>query len=359
MSKLFVNGCSVTLGAELAEETKYYDEDKTRPYQWCDVDYRAEHRWSSVLAEKMNLEPVNIARGGGSNWRIWRTTLDYFNKPENQNFKGAAVIQLSGPERFQIPINENFVDRWEPARPCAVYCDNDDHVGPDFSGWNKGGMYSDTKDLSGLARVEEYSHWCSLGIRDLRENDDERLTSFSLMKDEILSHALFSSPIHQSMDTLRLIESLIYMFRSKNIPCYIWDAFHNIEVWNNVLSGLKFIDEAETCTSITRDIKSGGFGKILDLFTDPQAFYDMRPMKQETYYNHLRESQMYGKMLDKLESVMSMPEISTKLFSRMYIHQDHPDFVGKMPGLHPDEKCHREIANHLYLEMKGKGIWIH
>lgn len=356
MSKLFANGCSVTLGAELAEETKYFDDDKTRPYQWVDVDYRAEHRWSTVLAKKMNLEPVNISRGGGSNWRTWRTTLDYFNKPENQNFEGVAVIQLTGPERFQIPINENFVDRWHPARPCAVYCGNEDHVGEDFSAWSKGGIYSEMKDLSGIGEVEEYSNWSNAQIRELIEKE-ERLTNFSLMKNEILSHVFFDSPINQSLDTLRLIESLVYMFRSKNIPCYIWDAFHNMEVWQSVLSGLKFIDKAETCTSITRSIKSGDFHEIMDLFVNPQEFYDMGTFKQETYYQHLREGEIYGKMLDKLESVISMPEVSDKIFNRLYVNPDHPEFVGRMAGLHPDEKCHQEIANHLYFEMKGKELW--
>lgn len=359
MDKLFVNGCSITLGAELSEETRYFDGDKNRPYQWVDPDQRAQLRWSTVLAEKLNLEPVNLARGGGSNWRTWRTTLDYFDNPDNKNFSGAAVIQLSGPERFQVPINENFVNRWQPSRPCAVMCDNDGHVGADFIGWSKGGIYSDTQDLCGLASVEENSNWNSHDLRELRNNNDERLTNFNLMKDDILSHDLFNSPIHQSLDTLRLVESLVYMFRSKNIPCYIWDAFHNVEMWNWVLAGLKVIDEAETCTSVSRLVSSGNFDRIMNLFSDPQEFFDMGSFKQETYYNHLREGRIYDKMLYKLESVTSMPEMSTKLFSRMYLHPDHPDFVGKMPGYHPDEKCHREIANHLYFEMKGKEVWKH
>ena len=39
MTKLFVNGCSITLGVELGEELRYFDESK-EGYMAVDHDYR-------------------------------------------------------------------------------------------------------------------------------------------------------------------------------------------------------------------------------------------------------------------------------------------------------------------------------
>ena len=112
MPKLFTNGCSITLGAELGEETRTF-EDGTK-FQHCDVNYRTAHRWSTLLAEMLEMEPKNLSRGGGSNWRIWRTTQDYLL----ENSVSLAVIQMTEPSRFQIPISYDFVDKW-PACPSS------------------------------------------------------------------------------------------------------------------------------------------------------------------------------------------------------------------------------------------------
>ena len=75
MPTLLTNGCSITLGAELGETTKTHKDGFE--YQHCDTDYRENNRWSSKLASKFDMKPINLARGGGSNWRIWRNTQDY------------------------------------------------------------------------------------------------------------------------------------------------------------------------------------------------------------------------------------------------------------------------------------------
>ena len=108
MPNLLTNGCSITLGAELGETTKTHKSGFE--YQYCDTDYRHNNRWSTKLAMKLDMKPINLARGGGSNWRIWRTTQDYLlDKTAN-----LAVIQMTEPSRFQIPISYDFVKKWKP-----------------------------------------------------------------------------------------------------------------------------------------------------------------------------------------------------------------------------------------------------
>ena len=115
MSKLFVNGCSITLGAELGETPKHFG---GRVINEVDFEYRTKHRWSTVLKDILGMdEVVNLARGGGSNWRTWRTTLDWFDTNDDPDL---AVIQLSGTDRFQIPINEKyFAAHYD--MPCLLY----------------------------------------------------------------------------------------------------------------------------------------------------------------------------------------------------------------------------------------------
>ena len=124
MPKLLTNGCSITLGAELGESTKTHKSGFE--YQHCDTDYRHRERWSTKLADKLDMEPINLARGGGSNWRIWRNTQDYLL--ENQ--VDFAVIQMTEPSRFQIPISYDFVDKWHPTEMVTNFFD-----------WASGGIY--------------------------------------------------------------------------------------------------------------------------------------------------------------------------------------------------------------------------
>jgi len=357
MSKLFVNGCSISLGAELGEETRYYDTEKKEPYQWVDTKYRREKRWSTLLSQKLNTGVVNISRGAGSNPRTWRTTLDFFNKPQNIEYDGIAVIQLTGPERFQIPINERFLNLWEPTYPCEE-CDGvrGHHTDGDFNEWAKGGVYSpDDDDLDPV--IEEYSHWNQHSIQSLfSENIEQR--HFVNMKTEVIGNHKFNSPIHQVLDTLRYVESLVYFFRAKRIPCYMWDALGNLRLMNVVLDGLKVVEESETCGALSRYIRDGNkYMQIIDLFCDGEEFWGMDKKIQEKYYLFLRETKLYDKIYNKINSVKSMPEMSQTDFGDMFLNKTHPSFVGKMPGGHPDEKCHEAIATKLYDEIMEKKLW--
>lgn len=358
MFKLFVNGCSITLGAELGEETRYFDVKGNEPYQWVDTEFRKKHRWSTVLANKLGCDAVNISRGAGSNWRTWRSTLDFFNKPENSDFEGIAVIQLTGPERFQIPINERFLELWEPTYPCEE-CDGvrGHHTDGDFNNWAGGGIYSpDDDDLDPV--IEEYSHWNAGNLRLLESEDNIEQRHFVNMKTEILSHFKFVSPIHHTLDTMRICESLISFFRAKNIPCYIWDALGNLRLMNRVLVGLEYIDKAESCGAISRFIREEqNYLTIIDVFQNPEEFWDMDKKLQEKYYLFLRESKIYDKLYNKVESMKSMPEMSWNDFGDLYLNEKHPAFVGKMPKGHPNVACHEAIATKLYDELVEKKLW--
>lgn len=320
MSKLFVNGCSITLGAELGETTKRNPDGST--FQDVDFEYRTAHRWSTVIKDILGMdEVVNLARGGGSNWRTWRTTLDWFDTNDDPD---VAIIQLSGTDRFQIPINEKYF---------AAHYDM-----PDWENWVAGGRYCSENDVY---PVEEYSHWAPrqnvvLGLQD------------GPHKQDVEAHLKFNSPIFQALDNMRLIETMISFFRARNIPCYIWDGLTTLPTIKAVLFCLKEIESGQGNTIV---------GNIIEALSDPEWFYDFD--KKENYYSFLTLAKVYDKVYNKWQKLQSMPELSMRNFSDLFISEKHPDFVGKMPGYHPDEKCHREIANHLYFEMRGKGIWNH
>jgi hypothetical protein len=82
--KLFANGCSYTAGHGEVHDTNGVlipPQDFTWPYQ-MDMDY-----------------VVNMSRRGGSNDRILRTTMNYFNKNNAEDY--IAVIQWTSPVRFE------------------------------------------------------------------------------------------------------------------------------------------------------------------------------------------------------------------------------------------------------------------
>ena len=317
MSKLFVNGCSITLGAELGETPKHFGD---RVINEVDFEYRAKHRWSTVLKDILGMdEVVNLARGGGSNWRTWRTTLDWFDTNDDPDL---AVIQLSGTDRFQIPINEKYF---------AAHYDM-----PDWENWVTGGQYCPENDVY---PVEEYSHWTVRQVNDMSDGP---------LKRDLPTDFKFNSPIFQALDNMRLIETMISFFRARNIPCYIWDGLTTLPTIKAVLFGLEQIERGQGNTKIS---------DIIESLSDPEWFYDFD--KKENYYSFLTLAKVYDKVYNKWQKLQSMPELSMKNFSDLFISEDHPEFVGKMAGYHPDVKCHHEIANHLYFEMRGKGIWNH
>ena len=70
--KIFVNGCSITWGAELEGlgHDSVHSESATK--------IREEKRYSTILGNKLNAEVVNIAQSGVSNDWIVEKTISWF-----------------------------------------------------------------------------------------------------------------------------------------------------------------------------------------------------------------------------------------------------------------------------------------
>jgi len=108
--KLFTNGCSFTWGAEILENQFGMS---PMPFDNISEDlikyetFREEHVWAYFLKDKFDdVEKYdNIARGGGSNKRIVRTTLDYFINLINKGIRVddyVAVIQWTDMNRTEV-----------------------------------------------------------------------------------------------------------------------------------------------------------------------------------------------------------------------------------------------------------------
>ena len=106
---LIANGCSHTSGAEI---------------EYLKQDSCYSKAWPQHLADKLNLESINLARSGASNKRVIRTTIDYIGnlflkgvKPE-QIF---VIILWPGSYRTEI-YKEMFLENpiWQGWVPLVV-----------------------------------------------------------------------------------------------------------------------------------------------------------------------------------------------------------------------------------------------
>jgi hypothetical protein len=79
---IYTNGCSYTAGHGLENEI--------------------EERYSKFLADKFGAEDINQSEGGGSNQRIFRTTLDWISENQDKLKDTVFVIQLTYPVRNEI-----------------------------------------------------------------------------------------------------------------------------------------------------------------------------------------------------------------------------------------------------------------
>ena len=106
--KLFTNGCSFTWGAEILQS-----QFGIMPFDNISEDsikyetFRKEHVWAYFLKEKFHdVEKYdNLARGGSSNKRIVRTTLDYFLNLIDKGIRVddyVAVIQWTDMNRTEV-----------------------------------------------------------------------------------------------------------------------------------------------------------------------------------------------------------------------------------------------------------------
>ncbi len=83
---LFVNGCSFSAGHDEVHDMQ----GKLTP----PLDYV----WSNQIADKFD-NITNYALAGGSNDRIFRTTMEYFSKGPVDTI---AIIQWTSPIRFEV-----------------------------------------------------------------------------------------------------------------------------------------------------------------------------------------------------------------------------------------------------------------
>lgn len=348
MSKLFCNGCSITLGAELGEFKDYFDEAKTEPFMNVDTQYRKDHRWSTILANKLGYQPVNIAKGAGSNWRIWRTTLDYFNRPENRDFEGMAVIQLTGTERWQMPINETFIHQFHS------HLDKDDR---EFVDWIKGGIYAPDHDDADPV-VEEYLPWNQGNMRYVKDRSHKMHEHYSdEMISDIVAQTRYISPIHNCLDLMRIMESLIYFFKGKDIPLYFWDGMRNFTTIENVKKCLHNMENFDSEDHFVEFMRTGNFAAIIELFYDYERFLSSDERSHRAFYRFIKHTKLYDRVVHKWEMLRERKELIYVDFADMYMSNitlDRPrrhwstSFVGAKPGGHPDEKCHQAISDKLY-----------
>lgn len=345
MNKLFFNGCSITLGAELGEHKAFFDEAKTEPYMNTDFVYRHNHRYSTLVADKLGMEPINIARGGGSNWRTWRTTLDWFDS--HPDFDGAAIIQMSGMERFQVPASEYVIDNVDLSGKKM-------NIG--IVNLLMGGMYDPMRDHT--IPVEEYTHWNIGALSNLWEEGHAIHNHYKNLRDDIMSWRKLGSSLWSVMDYLRHCQTMIHYFRSKNIPCYIWDGMANIRAAVETIAALKFISEPESLDELHEQLLlPNNFSQITVLFRQPDEFWEMSKETKDSYFTMIRESKMYYRIYTKWNELKEMPEFSRHDWSDMYMNPKHPKFVGCKPQRHPDEKCHAALAEAFVKEIEEKKLW--
>ena len=358
MPNLLTNGCSITLGAELGEVTKTHKSGFE--YQHCDTDYRHNNRWSTKLAMKLDMKPINLARGGGSNWRIWRTTQDYLL----DNTANLAVIQMTEPSRFQIPISYDFVKKWKPTSAVTKLTD-----------WAEGGIYGN-EDCNTL---EEYSHWNWGEQHQLqsfmndRKSKPGKMTEFGRetdtgveldenhygdMADEITGYFLMNAQMHCYFDCLRHMLYLHNLFDSHNIPHLIVDMLEGFSICQFIL------DELEQVENIPLNVL------VNKLKTNPYMFsYVIEPEPDDikavrVWFDYIKQSNMYTKFNNLFKAVATAKWFDGHPY-RNYFSKitrncprvgDNDMYIGEMPRGHPDEVCHTIIAERMFSEIKRRNL---
>ena len=348
MPKLFTNGCSITLGAELGEETRRFGE-KGMEYQHCDTIYRNRHRWPTKLAEMLEMEPKNLARGGGSNWRIWRTTQDYLL----ENTVSLAVIQMTEPSRFQIPISLDFIKKWNPSQNVQSFFD-----------WATGGIYGPGVDMGG--GYEEYSHWnwgeqhqlMSFMGGDISAIADGRESHYKNMTDEITGFFLINDQIQNYFDYMRHILYLHNMFVYYNIPHLIVDMLEGMTVCSLIK------EELEKITELPEDVMLLKLqGNKWELQETTGAFDKKIGEHYVTWFKYVKKSHMSKKFNKLYNAVISLKEFDGHPYRNYFskVTRNSPQrsndmYIGSMPGGHPNEQCHTVFAERMYNEIMNRRI---
>jgi len=149
---LFTNGCSWTYGGGLGLDLPE------------DNEKRLKSVWPYFLAQKLKIDKVvNLAEGGGSNQRIFRTTLDWLHNTYDKKEEAIAVIQLTDPLRYEFYVTDkiddfsNDPDKWALVKnDCLLNGPDDKEAYNDSQIRFKNytlieGMYSLIRDCSALS----------------------------------------------------------------------------------------------------------------------------------------------------------------------------------------------------------------
>ena len=111
MNKLFTFGCSMTVGAALYD---VWDFEKNKNHSEITI---SKYAWPQILADKMKLTCINLAKGGASNKEIYHTAL---TTPDITS-GDTVIVQWTYSERWCI-IKDDHIDQLGPwiETPSAV-----------------------------------------------------------------------------------------------------------------------------------------------------------------------------------------------------------------------------------------------
>jgi hypothetical protein len=101
---LVTNGCSYSAGACMYTG----DDEEVKKNQ-------NKNRFSKKLSEKLNCEEINLARPGGSNDRIFRTTFDWIQENKEKVKDTLFIIGLTAFAR--VDLYDKKKNRYLPAQP--------------------------------------------------------------------------------------------------------------------------------------------------------------------------------------------------------------------------------------------------
>jgi hypothetical protein len=103
MAKVFTFGCSMTIGAAL--------DDVWDTEQKIQIEAHSKYAWPQALADLMNIECVNLSRGGASNKEIYHTILTTPNITPDD----IVIVQWTYPQRWCIiPDDQTEIDQIGP-----------------------------------------------------------------------------------------------------------------------------------------------------------------------------------------------------------------------------------------------------
>jgi len=114
-NKILSVGCSNTVGWDLEEEIGIFDYNpQPDNIKKTADDYRRNNNFSTLVSKHFNIDCINIARGGSSNYRIIYSMIEYLD--ENPNID-LVLINLTGQSRNLFSFNDEIVDvdfKYEP-----------------------------------------------------------------------------------------------------------------------------------------------------------------------------------------------------------------------------------------------------